>query len=211
MYKRFGYPNIQNTSLALCISTQEIISWEFKKGTYDSFSFIAFIEFTIGFLQTCIDVPRNRIILIIDNCPSHTSYFSRDRLKELGIRIHFNAPNSPELNFIENLFGYLIFQDHMPFLVRRFGDLASFRQLFLVYQMDPAPALGRVLVRVDEERALSAPLQHLAAQQIVEQGLIIVFFGRTKNRMFFCIPNLVWLKRYRYSKDMNVNRQLLFN
>ena len=43
----------------------------------------------------------------MDNCPSHTSYFSRDRFTELGIRIHFNAPSSPELNCIENVFSRL--------------------------------------------------------------------------------------------------------
>ena len=37
----------------------------------------------------------------------HLSYYCRAKLKELNIHIHFNAPMSPQLNFIENVFGDL--------------------------------------------------------------------------------------------------------
>ena len=50
------------------------------------------------------NIPRCKILLILDNAKSHNSAYSKINLEELNIKIHFNAPGSPELNFIENVF-----------------------------------------------------------------------------------------------------------
>ena len=96
-----------NTSLALCIAINEIITWQYRKGPYDQFSFISFIYETVRYLTIERGIPADRILLILDNAGMHLSYYCRAKLKELGIHIHFNAPMSPQLNFIENVFGDL--------------------------------------------------------------------------------------------------------
>ena len=50
-------------------------------------------------------IPREKIVLILDNAGMHLSYYCREKLRLLDIKIHFNAPSSPQLNYIENVFG----------------------------------------------------------------------------------------------------------
>ena len=59
------------------------------------------------YLTRIRNIPADRIVLILDNAGMHLSYYCRAKLKELNIHIHFNAPMSPQLNFIENVFGDL--------------------------------------------------------------------------------------------------------
>ena len=73
----------------------EPITWQFRKGPYDQFSFITFIEDTIDYLVTKKEIPREKIVLILDNAGMHLSYYCRAKLKELNIHIHFNAPLTP--------------------------------------------------------------------------------------------------------------------
>lgn len=43
----------------------------------------------------------HKLICLIDNAPYHTSQFSRDYLKTLGLSVLYNAPEFPELNMCE--------------------------------------------------------------------------------------------------------------
>jgi len=43
----------------------------------------------------------------MDNCTSHSSYYSLANLNNLGIKILFNVPITPAFNIIENVFAHI--------------------------------------------------------------------------------------------------------
>ena len=49
----------------------------------------------------------------MDNCPSHTAYYSIYNMYNAAVKIIFNCPSTPAYNVIESVFG------DMKFSIRR--------------------------------------------------------------------------------------------
>ena len=49
-------------------------------------------------------IERKDIVLFMDNCPAHGSYYSMTSLKKNDVSVIFNCPCTPAYNIIETVF-----------------------------------------------------------------------------------------------------------
>ena len=53
---------------------------QFMQGGLNMFSFVKFIEETVAHVVNVQKIPRDKIIIFLDNCPAHVSYYSQQNL-----------------------------------------------------------------------------------------------------------------------------------
>ena len=82
------------------ISTLGIESWKIKKGSMKGGDLLGFLE--MG-LKERVDGK----VLVLDNARTHHTKDVKGRIKDLGMEGKWLPPYSPELNPIEEVFGWL--------------------------------------------------------------------------------------------------------
>lgn len=58
-------------------------------------------------------IPLESIVIFLDNCPAHASYYALAHLNKLGMKCIFNCRCTPAFNIIETVFA------DMKFHIRR--------------------------------------------------------------------------------------------
>ena len=66
-----------------------------------------FIDFVIKTTFHKYNIPKDQIIIFMDNAGSHTSNYMIHKLVQNNIRVFFNVANSPALNAVELVFADL--------------------------------------------------------------------------------------------------------
>ena len=74
-----------------------------KDGAYTASDFVVFLE---ALAASFPEVLRGEVCLVMDNARIHHSVLAREFLEENHIRHIFLPPYSPDLNPIENVFGF---------------------------------------------------------------------------------------------------------
>ena len=54
-------------------------------------------------------IPLDQIVIFLDNCPAHESYYAKARLNALGMKCIFNCKCTPAFNIIETVFADMKF------------------------------------------------------------------------------------------------------
>lgn len=93
--------NSQNISLCASLSLNKVINYETRRGAYNKWFFIGFIN------QLLDKLHENNFLgcfIIMDNCSIHKSTEVRDIIESRGHFLHFIPPYSPFLNPIEEVF-----------------------------------------------------------------------------------------------------------
>ena len=71
------------------------------------FIFIDFINKIIYELVNNRGIERKKILIFLDNCPSHVSNYAIFLLQNLAVKILFNTQCTPAFNIIEGIFADL--------------------------------------------------------------------------------------------------------
>ena len=82
------------------ISSVGIESWKIKKGSMKG-------EDLLGFLEMGLKDKTDGKVLVLDNARTHHTKDVKERIKDLGMKGKWLPPYSPELNPIEEVFGWL--------------------------------------------------------------------------------------------------------
>jgi transposase len=129
MYKLLKLFISTRYSLLLALTCEGIVYCDIKAGAYDGPSFTLYVE---NLLQHMNPWPEPQSVLVTDNCPIHhvdeVRYLCDEQcifnsfgtlILELcfrGVRLRYLPPYSPDLNPIEEAFGYI------KSYLRRHGD-----------------------------------------------------------------------------------------
>ena len=62
--------------MVLAISQDGVILSQFIKGGLNQFSFVKFIEVVITEVVNNKGIDRDEVVIFLDNCPAHTSYYT---------------------------------------------------------------------------------------------------------------------------------------
>jgi len=97
-------PEVQLSMFGAISSKRGLIGVRFTLGWYKDTDFLSFLVS----LKTELGISKNdKVIFFLDNVNQHKSRISQFVLRSTGIKIMFNAPYSPPLNPIEQMFGIL--------------------------------------------------------------------------------------------------------
>jgi transposase len=93
----------QNLSCMCVISLNGLVAYDFKRGAYNSESFVEFIQnYLVDYFRA-----NPRKVLIMDNCRFHHSRDVQRVCSDSGISVIFLPPYSPQLNPIEEFFSMI--------------------------------------------------------------------------------------------------------
>ena len=92
-----------NYSLCLAIGFSGPIAIQVIKGGYNQFSCTNFYKGLTEIIKKKQPNYWDSYVLFCDNLNSHTALTTVNELQKTGLRILFNAPYSPECNFLKNL------------------------------------------------------------------------------------------------------------
>ena len=108
-----GRARVKCRSLLLTVSMEGHELHQFIEGGLNQFNFIEYMKALKHKLVEIKKIPLEQIVVFLDNCPAHDSYYTRYNLNNLGMKCIFNIKCTPAFNIIETVFA------DMKFSIRR--------------------------------------------------------------------------------------------
>lgn len=93
-----------NISLIVAVSQYKVEGYMLIEGSVNQITFFNYIYELVTILRRNPDSVNHNFILLLDNLNAHKTYLLKCLTVRLRVRILFNAPYSPEINFVENVF-----------------------------------------------------------------------------------------------------------
>lgn len=94
----------KNISLLMAVSNQRVEAYTIIENGINQIVFANFIIHLVENIKAKNESAVNNIILLLDNLLVHKTPLVKTVVLKMGIKVIFNAPYSPEMNFIENMF-----------------------------------------------------------------------------------------------------------
>lgn len=88
----------------MAVSKERVEAYTLIEGSINQIIFANFIKKLISAVKFRTRNPRTNIIILLDNLFLHKTFLVKCVVLEAGVRLLFNAPYSPEINYIENIF-----------------------------------------------------------------------------------------------------------
>ena len=104
----------------MCISSEGIVFYTVKKGSFKASSFVAFLQ---ALIDNSPALKNGEVCLVMDNARIHHSRDATVFLRDNNINRVFLPPYSSELNPIENVFGVLKARDRRRGVVHSRGRM----------------------------------------------------------------------------------------
>ena len=96
--------SVQGLSLLLAISQDGLRVFQFINGTHNTWTFMAFMTKLVALLDLHLENWREQYVILIDNCPAHSSAITAKMLSHMGVPIMFSAPASYAALPVEGVF-----------------------------------------------------------------------------------------------------------